>query len=230
MATLSDTNLYERLRPHVVAVWRWLTAQNGHGEDGDSATPIRRRPGVDFSLTGLIYCAMMLFMGLAAITSQANLLFAVFGLMIGILLISAMICRLVLMRLHVERVIPESTCVGQPATIRYDFLNAKQLLAQPVGLSCGAGRGGGFHAAAARLHASRRRGKIGASADYRDSQAPWKAQAQQLPDQHEFPVRIREAGDDGRSGRYDPDLSGDGRSEPAVCWRFASRRSAAGRT
>jgi uncharacterized protein (DUF58 family) len=126
MATLSDTNLYERLRPHVVAVWRWLTAQNGHGEDGDSATPIRRRPGVDFSLTGLIYCAMMLFMGLAAITSQANLLFAVFGLMIGILLISAMICRLVLMRLHVERVIPESTCVGQPATIRYDFLNAKR--------------------------------------------------------------------------------------------------------
>lgn len=126
MATLTDFNLYERLRPHAIDFWRWITAQRSEGLDEGATTPVRRRPGVDFSLTGLIYCAMMLFMGLAAITSQANLLFAVFGLMIGILLISAMICRLVLTRLRVERVMPEVASVGQPATIRYDFLNAKK--------------------------------------------------------------------------------------------------------
>ena len=84
MATLSDTNLYERLRPHVVAVWRWLTAQNGHGEDGDSATPIRRRPGeITFSLSAvlpnlrylpphLIVAMPMLVLGLAAIACLAR--------------------------------------------------------------------------------------------------------------------------------------------------------------
>src|SRR5213079_2369695 len=43
------------------------------------STPVRRKPSLDFSLTGLIYCAMMLFMGLAAVNTQANLLFGVFG-------------------------------------------------------------------------------------------------------------------------------------------------------
>jgi uncharacterized protein (DUF58 family) len=81
---------------------------------------------VDFSLTGLIYSAMMMFMGLAAINSQANLLFGVFGLMIGILLISALVCRLVLAGLRVKRVIPEYVAVGQNATIQYDFFNSKR--------------------------------------------------------------------------------------------------------
>jgi len=29
----------------------------------DSATPVRKRPSLDFSLTGLVYCSMMMFMG-----------------------------------------------------------------------------------------------------------------------------------------------------------------------
>jgi uncharacterized protein (DUF58 family) len=131
MATATDINLIERLRPLGVAMWRRITSLRRHGPGGDRndspTTPIRRRPNVDFSLTGLIYCTMMLFMGLAAIKSQANLLFGVFGLMIGYLLVSAMICRLVLMRLKVRRGIPESAAVGQPATIQYSFLNAKRI-------------------------------------------------------------------------------------------------------
>src|SRR4051794_15890452 len=67
------------------------------------ATPVQRRHALDFSLTGLVYCAMMVFMGLAAINTQANLLFGVFGLMIGILLVSGTISRLVLKRLRVRR-------------------------------------------------------------------------------------------------------------------------------
>src|SRR3954454_10773470 len=90
--------------------------------DHDS-TPVRRRPSLDFSVTGLVYCSMMMFMGLAAINSQANLLFGVFGLMIGILLVSGVISRLVLKKLELTRVLPEHGVVGQPMTVSYEFSN-----------------------------------------------------------------------------------------------------------
>src|ERR1700760_1384103 len=90
-----------------------------------AVTPVRRRPSLDFSLTGLIYCSMMMFMGLAAINTQANLLFGVFGLMIGILLVSGIISRLVLRRIHVTREIPEFGVVGRAMAITYNFVNDK---------------------------------------------------------------------------------------------------------
>ena len=81
---------------------------------------------MDFSLTGIVYVLMMLFMGLAAINSQANLLFGVFGLMIGILLVSGVISRVVLKRLRFRRVLPENGCVGQVLTITYEISNEKR--------------------------------------------------------------------------------------------------------
>ena len=92
------------------------------------ATPtvVRRRPSLDFSVTGVVYVAMMLFMGLAAINSQANLLFGMFGLMIGILLVSGLISRLVLRRLAITRSLPESGCVGHPLTLIYLITNGKR--------------------------------------------------------------------------------------------------------
>jgi uncharacterized protein (DUF58 family) len=89
-------------------------------------TPVRRKPPLDFSLTGLVYCAMMMFMGLAAINSQANLLFGVFGLMIGILLISGVVSRKVLRRLDVRRTLPDHAVVGRPTTISYQVRNRKR--------------------------------------------------------------------------------------------------------
>src|SRR5580765_7894730 len=89
-------------------------------------TPVRRKPPLDFSLTGLVYCAMMMFMGLAAINSQANLLFGVFGLMIGILLISGVVSRKVLRRLDVRRVLTDHAVVGRPTTITYQIKNRKR--------------------------------------------------------------------------------------------------------
>ena len=89
-------------------------------------TPVRRRPSLDFSLTGLVYCSMMLFMGLAAMNSQANLLFGVFGLMIGILLVSGVISRFVLRHLELNRLLPEHGVVGQTLTTTYEFTNRKR--------------------------------------------------------------------------------------------------------
>lgn len=89
-------------------------------------TRVRRRPGLDFSATGLVFIAMMLFMGLAAINSQANLLFGVFGLMIGVLMVSYFISHMVLRKLRVRRVVPDHGTVGRPMPVSYEFHNQKR--------------------------------------------------------------------------------------------------------
>ena len=91
-----------------------------------AATPVRRRPSLDFSITGLVYCSMMMFMGLAAVNTQANLLFGVFGLMIGVLIVAGMISRVVLRRLKVRRLLPEHAVVGKPIALVYEFTNRKR--------------------------------------------------------------------------------------------------------
>ena len=65
-------------------------------------------------------------MGLAAINSQANLLFGVFGLMIGVLIVSGVISRLVLRGLSLHRILPEHGIVGQPMSVSYEFINSKK--------------------------------------------------------------------------------------------------------
>lgn len=90
-----------------------------------TATPMRKRPSLDFSVTGLVFCSMMMFMGLAAINSQANLLFGVFGLMIGILLVSGIISRIVLRKLEVRRILPDHAIAARPMTISYAVRNRK---------------------------------------------------------------------------------------------------------
>lgn len=84
---------------------------------------VREKPSLDFSMTGLVYCAMMLFMGLAAVNTQANLLFGVFGLMVGILLVSGVISRTVLRKLRVRRVLPDHGVVGRMMPVTYEFRN-----------------------------------------------------------------------------------------------------------
>ncbi|HMB96798.1 MAG TPA: DUF58 domain-containing protein, partial [Tepidisphaeraceae bacterium] len=90
------------------------------------AKEVRKKPSRDFSLTGLVYCSMMMFMGLAAINSQANLLFGVFGLMIGILIVSILISGQVLRKLSVQRILPEHGVVGRPMAISYELHNRKR--------------------------------------------------------------------------------------------------------
>lgn len=85
-----------------------------------------RKPAIDFSVTGLIYCTMMMFIGLAAVNTQANLLFGVFGLMIGILLVSFTISGLVLQRMNMERVLPDHLVVGRPGALHYKVTNRKR--------------------------------------------------------------------------------------------------------
>ena len=92
-------------------------------------TPVHRRPRLEFSFIGLTYIAMMMFMGLAAVNLQASLLFAVFGLMIGILLVSERFSRLGLKKLDIRRLLPDQATVGRPFLIHYDIANKKRFWA-----------------------------------------------------------------------------------------------------
>src|SRR5580698_8286005 len=92
----------------------------------DHLTVVRQRPRWDVSLTGVIYMAIMIFMFLAAIQNRANLLYGVFGLMIGILLVSGTISRLVLRGLSVRRVLPDHGVVGTMMRASYEITNTKK--------------------------------------------------------------------------------------------------------
>ena len=92
----------------------------------DIATPLRQRPPFDISLTGFIYACMLLFMAVAAVTTEANLLYGVGGLMVGVLFVSYLICRMVTSRLRITRELPEHAVVGRTTTFVYHFHNDKK--------------------------------------------------------------------------------------------------------
>ena len=87
---------------------------------------VQPRHGFDVSLTGLVFVSMMMFMGLAAANSQASLLFGVFGLMIGILVVSGSISKWVLRKLEVKRLMPDEAIVGRPLLLEYLVKNPKR--------------------------------------------------------------------------------------------------------
>jgi uncharacterized protein (DUF58 family) len=89
------------------------------------AGALRRKPAVDLSLGGLLYVGMMLFMVMAAMNTKHNLLYAMVGLMGGVLVVSLFVSRLVLRKIEVHRELPDHAIVGQPATVEYQFRNRK---------------------------------------------------------------------------------------------------------
>jgi len=91
-----------------------------------TSTPVRVRPGLDLSMPGLVYISLMLFMAIAALNTQANLLFGVFGLMCGVLLVSYVISWRMLKQLRIVREMSEYASVGKPLTITYQFINDKR--------------------------------------------------------------------------------------------------------
>lgn len=69
---------------------------------------------------------MMMFMGAAAINTQVNLLFGVFGLMIGILMVSWFISKWVLRGVVLRREFPDHVMVGRSMVVNYHLENTKR--------------------------------------------------------------------------------------------------------
>jgi uncharacterized protein (DUF58 family) len=82
---------------------------------------------LDVSVVGLVFASMMMFMGLAAINSQVSLLFGVFGLMIGVFLVSGVISKALLRKLEMRRLLPDHAIAGRPVTISYALSNHKRV-------------------------------------------------------------------------------------------------------
>ena len=72
---------------------------------------------------GVIYVLIGALMLAAAIYTQANLLFWAFGLMLGGIVISLAVAWLALLKLSVQRVLPEHGVVDEPMVIRYRLHN-----------------------------------------------------------------------------------------------------------
>lgn len=91
-----------------------------------SATPVRLRPSVDISFIALVYFVATLFIGVAAMNSQTNLLFGMFGLMLGVLFVAAYISNFSLKNLEIHRNLPDQLVVGRQSSIVYSVANHKR--------------------------------------------------------------------------------------------------------
>src|SRR5215471_12653374 len=97
-----------------------------HRHAHPAATPVRLKPSVDISFSALVYFGATLFIGVAAMNSQTNLLFGVFGLMMGVLFVAGYISQFSLKKLEIRRLLPDHLVVGQQATLTYAVANGKR--------------------------------------------------------------------------------------------------------
>jgi uncharacterized protein (DUF58 family) len=86
----------------------------------------RRRYHLKFG--GVMYVGVCGFIGIAAIQSQTNLLFWIFGLMLGGLIVSGMLSGSIMMGLRVHRLAVEDGAVDEPLVIHYQLSNLNRLV------------------------------------------------------------------------------------------------------
>lgn len=77
---------------------------------------------------GVMYIVVAGFIGTAAFNSQTNLLFWIFGLMIGGLVVSVAASAAMLTGLRVKRLLPDHGAVGEPLLVRYELTNRKRMM------------------------------------------------------------------------------------------------------
>jgi len=88
--------------------------------------PAERR--YHFRLTGLLFVAVTILIGIGAINSQNNLLFLAFGLALGALLVSGFFSGSMMMGLRAERDAPHSADAGEALVVRYHLKNENRLI------------------------------------------------------------------------------------------------------
>jgi uncharacterized protein (DUF58 family) len=78
-------------------------------------------------IPGFIYLGLVLIIAVAAMNSQNNLLFWIFGVMFSGLLVSGIMSGVMMLGLRVRRLDPRHGTVGEPLTIRYALTNRHRL-------------------------------------------------------------------------------------------------------
>lgn len=79
-------------------------------------------------VSGILFIVVTLLLGAGAANSQNNLLFLVFGLAVGAVLVSGIVSGQMMMGLLVRRELPEVGAVGEPLTIRYEVSNGNRFV------------------------------------------------------------------------------------------------------
>lgn len=99
------------------------------------ATPVvapRRRSwaplGLRITFSGLLALAVILLVGLAALNSEANLLFLLFGISVGVVVYSLFAPVVMVRRVTAERIIPAGVVAGRPFSIGYGVRNQRRWL------------------------------------------------------------------------------------------------------
>lgn len=77
---------------------------------------------------GFVYAVVTVFVAIGAVNSQNNLLFIVFGLLVGCVLASGVIGGSGIMGVRITRVLPSVARVGQPLSIRYRLTTRNRVL------------------------------------------------------------------------------------------------------
>ncbi|MCE7973032.1 MAG: DUF58 domain-containing protein [Leptolyngbya sp. PLA1] len=92
----------------------------------DGARVVSRR--YHFHAPGVAYVATTIVLFAGAANAQNNLLFWLFGVCTAALAVSGVISGGMLMRVHVERVVPRVAQVGEPVFVRYRVSNGSRLM------------------------------------------------------------------------------------------------------
>jgi len=94
-----------------------------------SEEPTRPKPRTSFRVNprGWIYLALTLSVAFAAGFKGNNLLFAIFCLLVGLFLVTAVLTILVARGMEVSRVLPDSVTAGELFSVGVRFRNAKRL-------------------------------------------------------------------------------------------------------
>jgi len=79
-------------------------------------------------LPGLVYCGLILLIGLLAMNAQNNLLFWVFAMCFAGLLISGIFSGVMMLGVHVRRLDPDHGQIGQPLLVQYALTNRNRFL------------------------------------------------------------------------------------------------------
>ncbi len=77
------------------------------------------------TFSGLLCVAVLVLVGLAALNGEANLLFLLCGVAVGVMVFSAVAPVLMVRKIAVERTVPEAAVAGRPFTVSYVVRNRR---------------------------------------------------------------------------------------------------------
>ncbi len=86
-------------------------------------SPIR---GLRITFGGLLCACIVILVGLAGLNSEANLLYLLTGISLGILILSAVLPVLIVRGIDVDRTIPEAVVAGRPFQLSYLLRNRRR--------------------------------------------------------------------------------------------------------